>query len=104
MQIEMKASICEALYTYDALQKRKPYLDQMMEGLDDFKLAACMKMFPTTFEPLFVNTGSFQPSDVISILHHKPDMSGPELAVFTHLKHFLTKCTTTGVNQLHSEF
>ena len=97
IQIEMKASICEALYTYDALQKRKPYLDQIMEGLEDFQLATCMKMFPATFEPLFVNCGRCQPSDVISILHHKPDLSGPEIAVFDHLKRFLTQCSTTGM-------
>ena len=46
-------------------KKRKPFLDQLMEGLQDFKLADCIKMFPKVFEPMFVNSGKCEAKDVI---------------------------------------
>lgn len=62
--MELKASISEGIYTYDVLQKRKPFLDQIMEGIQEFQLAKCIKMFPDIFEPLFVNSGKCEAKDV----------------------------------------
>ena len=99
MQIELKASISEAIYTYDALQKRKPYLDQLMEGLEDFQLAASVRLFPSVFEPLFVNQGRCEAHDVLKIIHHKPRLSDREMIILNHVKRFVTECDTNGIIQ-----
>lgn len=99
LQIELKASICEAIYTYDVIQKRKPYLDQIMEGLQDFQLSDLLKMFPSVFEPVFVNNGKCDPFDVVNILDYKPstELSREEARVLDYLKRFLTtECSKKG--------
>ena len=95
-QIENKESISEALCTYDALQKRMPYLDQLMEGLQEFKLASAMKAFPDVFEPLFVATDKCAPQDVINILRPKTPMTDSEQGVYQHLQRFLMGCNQSG--------
>ena len=93
----MKASISEAIYTYDALQKRKPFLDQMMEGLEEFQVATAMRLFPDVFEPLFVSRGAYEPQDVINILRSKITMTHDEEVVYNFLKRFISECTPTGI-------
>ena len=95
-QIENKESISEALCTYDALQKRMPFLDQLMEGLQEFKLTSAMKVFPDVFEPLFVGTDKCDPQDVINILHPKTLMTDSEQCVYQHLQRFLMGCNQSG--------
>ena len=71
-QIERKETIAEALFIYDAPQKRKPFLDQLFEGLVEFKLGAAICNFPQLFEPLFVNTRKLEPKHVVQILNTVP--------------------------------
>ena len=80
---------------YDAILKRKAFLDQIMEGLEDFQLATALRIFPAVFEPIFT-AGSFESQDVIDILQPKVSMTGEEQAVFDFLQRFITDCNATG--------
>ena len=71
----MEESISEALYIYDALQKRKPFLDQLMDGLEELQVANAMRLFPDVFEPSFVSGNNFEPQAVINILRPKVPMT-----------------------------
>lgn len=55
----MKASISEALYRWDAIQKRKPFLDQWMEGLEGFQLATAVRLSPDVFQSLFLSDDQY---------------------------------------------
>lgn len=97
LQIEIRDSIAEALYTYDALQKRKPFLDQLMEGLQEFELSSAMQVFPDIFEPLFVCAQKSMPQDVINILHIRTPMTDAEQVVYDFLELFIRECNPTGM-------
>ena len=107
LQIENKAGISEALLTYDALQKRKPFLDHMMEGLGDFGIVNAMQLFPEVFEPLFVRKSKCEPQDVISILQPTKAMTDREQVVYQYLQRFIMECNEEGEylkSQSHSPF
>lgn len=92
----MKASISEALYRWDAIQKRKPFLDQWMEGLEGFQLATAVRLFPDVFQSLFLSDDQYESQAVIDILHPKMPMTDEEEAVYVFLK-FITECSRSGM-------
>lgn len=99
----MKASISDAIYTYDVLQKRKVFLDQIMEGLEDFHLATTMRLFPAVFESLFVDANQWKPQEVIDILQPtKVEMTDAEQMVYNFLKRFITECNPKGMCLSHA--
>lgn len=80
--METKQNIAEALCTYDALQKQKPFLDQLMDRLDEFQLKTAIRLFPDVFRPLFVNERECLPEDVIEILHPRIPMTTAGQSVY----------------------
>ena len=93
----MKQSISEALYTYNALLKRKPFLDQLMDGLEEIQVGSAMRRYLGVFEPLFVSAYEFTPQDVMGILHPRLPMTQSESAVYNLLKRFITECNQEGI-------
>lgn len=93
----MKASISEALYRWDAIQKRKPFLDQLMEGLEEFQLATAIRLFPDVFQSLFLSDDQYESQAVIDILHPKMPMTDGEEAVYAFLKKFIAECSHSGM-------
>ena len=56
------------------------FLDQIIEGLEDFHLATTMWLFPAVFESLFVDTNQWKPQEVMDILQPtKVEMTDAEL-------------------------
>jgi len=63
----------DCILLYDALQKRRIYLDAFASGLEVFELKTIIVHFPEIFKPAFVFSGKITPSDVINMLHPKTD-------------------------------
>ncbi len=93
--MERKESNAEAIYTYDALQKRKPFLDQLMEGLEVFHLGTACRLF----EPLFVSTKECTPEDVLQILQTDEVLGDRQQVICQYLKQFLVECNHNGKQQ-----
>lgn len=94
-QVERKESIAEAIYTYDALQKRKPFLDQFVEGLEEFQLGKACHLFPQVFQPLFVSK-KCTPEDVLKILYTEGTMGEQQQVLYDYLRQFLMECNHDG--------
>ena len=93
----MKASISKALYRWDAIQKRQPFLDQLTEGLEEFQLATAIRLFSDVFRSLFLGDNQYKSQAVIDILHPKTPMTDEEEAVYAFLKKFITECSHSGM-------
>ena len=87
-----KGKYCRSYITYDALQKRKPFLDQLMEGLEEFLLGTATRLFPHLFQPLFVSVKKYEPEDVIQILCPNETLRDCQQVVYQYLKEFLREC------------
>ena len=94
-QVESKESIAEAVYIYDALQNRKPFLDQLMEGLEEFQLGKACHLFPRVFQPLFVSE-KCKPEDVLQILYTESTMGDRQQVLYEYLRQFLMECDHDG--------
>ena len=93
--MERKESIAEAIYIYDTLQKRKPFLDQLVEGLEEFQLGKACHLFPHVFQPLLVSE-KCKPEDVLKILYTEGTMGEQQQVLYEYLKQFLMECNHDG--------
>ena len=50
LQEENQEKIHQSLLVYDALIKRKPFLDNLSEGLEVFKIKTIISSYPKLFE------------------------------------------------------
>lgn len=69
---------------YDALHKKKMYLDSFGEGLEEFGVLSLIKAFPEKFESSFTVPESIQPSDVVAVLKRPRDLHDPD--VFKYMR------------------
>lgn len=53
-QEENYEKIMQSLLVYDALMKRKPFLDNFSEGLEIFKIKTVISSYPKMFEKKFI--------------------------------------------------
>ena len=82
---------------YDALHKRKLFLDAFGEGLEVFGIWSLIGSFPELMKPIFVPGGSVQPSDVLSILQTDRSMSADEERVWGFLTSFIRHSSEDGM-------
>ena len=54
LQEENQEKIHQSLLVYDALIKRKPFLDNLSEGLEVFKIKTIISSYPKLFEKKFI--------------------------------------------------
>ena len=96
----------DCILLYDALHKRRIYLDAFATGLEVFGLKTILAHFPKIFKPAFVFSGKITSSEVINMLHPKIDTDDMEESikqVWRYLLTFLggsnergTQCKTAG--------
>lgn len=64
---------------YNALQKRKIYLDAIALGLEDFKICSAIKYFPELFAVMFTASTDVVASDVLGIIRFPDEMTQDRL-------------------------
>lgn len=74
-QISNVTAIAECIVLYEALYKRKSYLDSLANGLEVLQVKEMISNFPEKFKPAFVHVGELSSSDVLKMLHPKPNES-----------------------------
>ncbi len=75
---------------YEAMQKRKVFLDALTDGLEMFKLKTAINMFPDLLKCLFVASDTcLRSSHVIGMLEFPRTMDGDEERVAEYLKNCL---------------
>ena len=94
--MENRGALCECIITYNALQKRKVYLDAIAEGLNEFGVFDAIKCFPDLLAGLFIPSAEITVSDVVKILKFPKAMTKKELAVADLLKDCLKELTQSG--------
>ena len=76
---------------YDALHKRKVFLDALGKGLEALGV---LEKFPEEMKPAFVSSGTVSPKDVLDIM--KPQYSTSifeEKEVYEFLLEYVEQCT-----------
>ena len=79
---------------YDALHKRKVFLDALGKGLEALGVLDFIKKFPEEMKPAFVSSGTVSPKDVLDIM--KPQYSTSifeEKEVYECLLEYVEQCT-----------
>ena len=97
-QVERKESVAEAtctcMYSYDAVQKRKPFLDQLVEGLEEFQFGKPCHLLPHVFLPISVSK-KCKPDSVLKVLYIGT-MGKQQQVLSEYLRKFLMECTHDG--------
>ncbi len=85
---------------YDALHKRKVFLDAFGEGLEEFGIWSLIRTFPDVMKPAFVATEeSIEASDVLAILKPLHDVDGcDQERVWEFLTSFIRKSPEKGMH------
>lgn len=87
--------LSENIITYNALQKRKVYLDSIARGLDEFRVLDVIKHFPDLLSDLFVPSTAIVANDLIEMMKF-PKMSTKELLVASLLEDCVKKLSQCG--------
>lgn len=93
VQVDTRDRIVDSIMVYDALQKRKLYLDAFAEGLEEFGVHSLICAFPEEHECVFTMSQVISPSDVLNILKRAKSSQDSEDAVrvwnylLTFIKH-----------------
>ena len=96
MQVDCIQAILEAIMVFDALHKRKLFLDSFGEGLEVFGVLSFIQKFPAEMKSAFVSKGILSPEDVLKILTPKAavdNMSDKETRVYHFFKNYVNQCT-----------
>ena len=79
---------------FDALHKRKAYIDALGEGLDVFGVLTFIKKFPEEMKPVLVCDGQLTPENVIAILRTETGLTREKDRVFLYyLVEFIKQCS-----------
>ena len=84
----------ENAIVYDALHKRKIFLDAFGKGLEALGVLKFLQKFPEVMKPAFVSSGTVSTKDVLEIM--KPQYSSTsveERKVYEFLLEFVGQCT-----------
>ena len=90
----------ECILLYDALHKRRIYLDAFASGLEVFGLKTIISHFPEVFKAAFVCSGRVTSSNVIKMLQPNPNaanMNENVKRVWEYLMTFLNGATEKGI-------
>ena len=96
LQIANKKRIVECILLYDALHKRRIYLDAFGSRLEALGMKILICHFPEVFKASFVYNGKITPSNVIKMLQPHPDaaiMNEDTKRVWDYLITFLNGAT-----------
>ncbi len=86
---------------YEALHKRKVFLDAFGEGLDEFGVWSLMRKFPEEMKEAFVPADSVSASDVMKIVKPIPGRrDADEERVWGYLTAFVRNSTEKGISYL----
>ena len=80
----------DCILLYDALHKRRIYLDAFASGLEVLGLKTVISHFPEAFKAAFVFSGKITSSDVIKMLHPKPSTADMDESIKHVWKYLLT--------------
>ena len=80
----------DCILLYDALHKRRIYLDAFANGLEVLGLKTVISHFPEPFKSVFVFSGIITSSDVIKMLHPKPSTADMDEGIKHVWKYLLT--------------
>jgi len=91
------AKICDAIILYQALLKRKVYLDAFSDGLEVYRLRTAINLFPKRFKDLFVSSDSCSPGDVLAVLKFPSEMNSDEERVANYLRKYVRRLQQEGI-------
>ena len=97
MKVKNRHAICESIVIYDALHKRKVYLDCFAEGLEAFKVRSAICIFPELFEQLFVAAEECSIADVLSAMQFPEKINPEEEKVAGYLKFAIEQLDERGM-------
>ncbi len=89
-------AILDSIMVYEALHKRKLFLDSFGEGLEVFGVLGFIQKFTDELKPAFVSSGILISDDVLKILKPRPSddvMTVDEKRVYKFLEHYIEQCT-----------
>lgn len=89
----------ECIILYDALHKRRIYLDEFASGLEVLGLKTLISHFPETLKPLFVSTGELKAREVVELSKPNPSVSNMDeyqLRVWGYLLGFIDQASGAG--------
>ncbi len=75
--MQNKTVLCESIIRYNALQKRKVFLDSIAQGLDEFGILSVIQFFPDLFSGLFISSTKMA-NDVLEIIRYPEKMTEEE--------------------------
>lgn len=99
-QTRNKKSIVDCILLYDALHKRRIYIDAFACGLEAVGVKTMISHFPELLKPLFVSTGIVKAKEVIKLLKSKPSVSAMDenqRSVREYLLAFINQASEAGV-------
>lgn len=76
--MQNKTVLCESIIRYNALQKRKVFLDSIAQGLDEFGILSVIQIFPDLFSGLFISSTKIVANDVLEIIRYPAKMTEEE--------------------------
>ena len=83
---------------YEALHKRKVFLDAFGEGLEEFGVWSLTRNFPEEMKGAFVPTGTVDASDILEILKPiRDEDNADEDCVWGYLTTFIQKSPEKGI-------
>ena len=86
LKVKNQHAICKSIVVYDALHKRKVYLDCFAEGLEVFRIHSAICIFPEMFEELFVAAEECSTSNVLSAMKYPVELKPEEERVGRYLR------------------
>lgn len=80
---------------FDALHKRKAFIDALGEGLEVFGVLSFIKKFPEEMKPILVCDHHLTPDSVIAILKTETgkNMTKDKSRVYSYLVDFIKQCS-----------
>ncbi len=96
VQVDNIPKICDSIILYEAMHKRKVFLDAFAEGLEVFKIRSAINLYPEMFKTLFVASDTCTPDDVIATLNMPYTMSPEHQRIAGYLKDCIKQLDETG--------
>ena len=94
--MENKGALCDNIIRYNALQKRKVYLDSIAQGLDEIGIFVPMKYFPDLFSCMFIPSTEVVASDILNIMKYPKGMNDKEKMVAGFIKECVKQLSQCG--------
>ena len=87
----------ECIVLYDALHKRRIFLDAIGNGLEVLGMRTLISHFPELFKAAFVSSGRLGSNDVRELLKPVTNMDIDQIRVWGYLLMFIDQTSETGM-------